>query len=358
MAIAVTMWDFSWLERRWPGAGYGDWDAALGGLAERGYEAVRIDAYPHLVAADPARTWTLLPEWTTNDWGAPARVRVAPWPALAEFLRACRRHGIRAGLSSWFRQDLDDHRLRIPTPAAHAAVWIRTLELIEREGLLDQLLWVDLCNEWPLACWAPFWRGAAGAEDWRKPDSLAWLREAVGLVRARFPGLPLTVSITGTYRADEASDVSFLDLLEPHLWMPTCSDFYQRVGYAYERFDGKGYDNLVARGEALYRADPAHWQGCLQRAIDALACWSRASAKPLITTECWGVVDYKDWPGLDWGWVKELCALGTGWAAATGRWQAIATSNFCGPQFRGMWDDLAWHRRLTDLIRAAPAPAG
>ncbi|MBN1791595.1 MAG: cellulase, partial [Bacteroidales bacterium] len=22
---AITMWDFSWLERRWPGAGYEDW---------------------------------------------------------------------------------------------------------------------------------------------------------------------------------------------------------------------------------------------------------------------------------------------------------------------------------------------
>jgi hypothetical protein len=45
------MWDFSWLERRWPGAGYEDWSQALDELVERGYEAVRIDAYPHLVAA-------------------------------------------------------------------------------------------------------------------------------------------------------------------------------------------------------------------------------------------------------------------------------------------------------------------
>ncbi|MDR1800091.1 MAG: hypothetical protein LBR19_09490, partial [Bifidobacteriaceae bacterium] len=26
------MWDFSWLERRWPGGGYEDWDEALGAL--------------------------------------------------------------------------------------------------------------------------------------------------------------------------------------------------------------------------------------------------------------------------------------------------------------------------------------
>jgi len=47
--LALTMWDFSWLERRWSGAGYEDWDQALTELVERGYNAVRIDAYPHLI---------------------------------------------------------------------------------------------------------------------------------------------------------------------------------------------------------------------------------------------------------------------------------------------------------------------
>ena len=71
------------------------------------------------------------------------------------------------------------------------------------------------------------------------------------------------------------------------------------------------------------------------------------------------MVDFKDWPGLDWGWVKELCALGTLTASATGRWAAIATSNFCGPQFVGMWRDVGWHLRLTDAIhRGALPPTG
>lgn len=52
--LAITMWDFSWLERRWPGAGYEDWDLVLDELIRRGYDAVRIDAYPHLVSANPS----------------------------------------------------------------------------------------------------------------------------------------------------------------------------------------------------------------------------------------------------------------------------------------------------------------
>src|SRR5271169_1414755 len=68
---AITMWEFSWIERRWPGAGYEDWDQALDELYVRGYNAVRIDPFPHLLAADPHRTWTLWPQWNTQMWGSP-----------------------------------------------------------------------------------------------------------------------------------------------------------------------------------------------------------------------------------------------------------------------------------------------
>ena len=128
------------------------------------------------------------------------------------------------------------------------------------------------------------------------------------------------------------------------------SDFNQQVGYHFEAFDSKGYESLVANGESLYRSKPDYWQSRLDHGIELMAEWSRVSGKPLITTECWGVVDYKDWPLLNWDWVKELCEVGVRHASATGRWAAIATSNFCGPQFRGMWRDVAWHRRMTDVI--------
>ena len=53
--LAITMWEFSWLERRWPGAGYEDWDKALSELVERGYDAVRIDPFHHHVVPEIAR---------------------------------------------------------------------------------------------------------------------------------------------------------------------------------------------------------------------------------------------------------------------------------------------------------------
>ena len=60
--MSVTMWEFSWLVRRQGAeAEYADWDKVLDELAERGYDTIRIDAFPHLVA-DDRETFTILPQ--------------------------------------------------------------------------------------------------------------------------------------------------------------------------------------------------------------------------------------------------------------------------------------------------------
>jgi hypothetical protein len=64
-------------------------------------------------------------------------------------------------------------------------------------------------------------------------------------------------------------------------------------------------------------------------------------------------VEYKDWPLLKWDWVKDLCYLGVQHAASTDQWLAIASSNFCGPQFVGMWRDKKWHQTVTHAIKNA-----
>ena len=68
-----------------------------------------------------------------------------------------------------------------------------------------------------------------------------------------------------------------------------------------ERFD---------EAEAIYRADEAYWLDLQKASIQTAADWSVKIDRPLCTTEGWSVVDYKDWPMLDWGWVKELTVHG------------------------------------------------
>jgi len=355
---AMTMWDFSWLERRWSGAGYECWDRALDELAERGYDLIRLDAYPHFVAANKDELYTVVPDstWTQFDWGSPGRLGVRVMPALTEFIHKAYSRGIRIGLSTWFRQDLHDIRLQIGSPGAMADIWFKTLQRIRSEVDADALVYLDFCNEFPGDKWAPFFKNE-GDSCWNGTTLKArnWMQETVRVFRQSCDNIPLTFSFAffqGQSQLDQ--DWSFLDLLEPHIWMcQAAPEFYNNLGYCHQAYDTSGLELIANHMEPLYRSDPQHWQMALKRRIHAWAEVSRKNQLGIMTSECWSIVDAKDWPGIDWGWIKELCAFGVEEALSCGRWIGMATSNFCGPQFVGMWRDIEWHQRLTQRIRNA-----
>ena len=356
---AITMWDFSWLERRWPGAGYEDWDKVLDELLERGYNAIRIDAYPHLIAEDPTKKWMLNEVWNQQVWGSPDLNEVQVQPNLNKFLEKCKERDIKVGLSSWYRQDVDDTRMKITTADKMADCWISTLRTIETDGLLDTVLYVDLCNEWPGNLWAPFFSSRYPHVvwgQWHKEESLQWMKHALTRMRKEYPDMPFLFSFdNGDVLKYEEIDTSFLDLYEHHIWMvhQNNSEFYKLVDYKDGQYSPEAYKKVFKVAEKLYKEKPSYWQKLLTDKIELTGKIAKRTGRPLITTECWGIVDYKDWPLLNWDWVKELCALGAVTAAQTGMWAGIATSNFCGPQFVGMWRDVKWHQHLTTIIKSA-----
>lgn len=356
---AISMWDFSWLERRWPGAGYEDWDKILDELLIRGYNAIRIDAYPHLIAENPTKEWILKEVWNQQVWGSPDLNVVQVQPNLNKFLLKCKERGIKVGLSSWYRQDVDDVRMKITAPDKMADCWISTLRTIEQDGLLDTILYVDLCNEWPGNLWAPFFSSQYPHivwGEWYKEESLFWMKRTLERMRVKYPDMPFLFSFDcwDVHKYEEV-DTSFLDLFEHHIWMvhQNNNEFYKKVDYKDGQFLPEAYKKVVKVAEKLYKAKPLYWQKLLTDKIKLTGEVAKKVGRPLVTTECWGIVDYKDWSLLNWDWVKELCALGTVTAAQTGMWVGIATSNFCGPQFVGMWRDVKWHQEMTAIIKSA-----
>lgn len=362
---AIAMWDFSWLERRYDGGGYEDWSRRLGELKERGYDAVRIDCYPHLVGLQPDRTWKLRPCWTEHDWGAPFEVEVDPRRGLIEFMALCAENDLRVTLSSWFREDVDDTRMTLQDPARFADAWLSTLQHIDDHGLLALVDYVDLINEFPLGIFAPFAYPEGKVpnfeETTRSEKYVAdWATRALGRVRHGRPDLPYTYSFASELTSDVG--IEALDFLELHIWMTSdgASDFYETIGYELDTSSegdaGRGDTVLRERAGQEYLSRPGHWRSGLFSLIDAAAELSRRSGLPLSTTEGWAIVSWKDRPGMDWGWVKDLTAHGVEHALATERWFSLCTSNFCAPQFPGMWNDIAWHQALTDRIHASTGP--
>jgi hypothetical protein len=357
--LALSMWEFSWLERRWPGAGFEDWDKVLDEFKERGYNAIRIDAFPHLIGENPDKEYTLLPVWNQSDWGSPAKINVKVQPNLNRFLAKCKEKKVAVGLSSWYREDVDNTRIKITSAEKMAENWVKTLDMIAKDDLLDTVFYTDMCNEWPGDLWAPYFKNdppEATWGYWHTDKSMRWMEDTLSIVRQHYPDMPLCFSFDGDrveYYAEK--NLSFMDLLEHHTWMvkENEGEFYKKAGYNYDRFSPESYQNLADNGERIYREKPDYWQGLMTAKIDRVAKSAKVANQPLVTSECWGSVDYKDWPGLNWGWIKDLCALGTTTAAKTGQWVAIASSNFCEPQFRGMWRDVDWHQSLTYAIKSS-----
>lgn len=379
MTRAVTMWDFSWLLRRFGAeAEYADVTRVLDELAERRYDVVRIDAFPHWIAADSAGAVSdeihSVAQGETFMWGNHSPVTVRPRAALLEFLSGLQQRGMTAALSTWLTEDSSGRSAAIQTPAQLARVWIETLDFIAAAGLLEVVEYVDLCNEWPLfvpglhsAIWPTETDRGFGAEaavwtdeDVRKVDTF---NAALQAVKAAYPTLPVLFSycLRGSRRpaADDCMriDTSNFDLAEVHLWLSSDETFATACDFP---ADYNGWNALAAhqRGVgARYAGQRDIWFRQLEQLLERWKAWADERGLPIWTTECWAsvfwqpdLIESPHW-GSGWAYVKDVAEFAVPLAVDRG-WAGVATSNFSQPHHAGMWADIEWHQRMNDLIHA------
>jgi hypothetical protein len=150
--VAIAMWDFSWLLRHHPAGEFHDWSRVLDELVERGYNAVRMDMFPHLVAAGSDGTITEeyyfpKPDWKPAMWGNKYSVTMRPRQALLEFLPECTKRGVHVGFSTWF---FGPGVEKVEGLDGFVRVWDETLSFLNSHGLLNNVFYVDLLNEYPM----------------------------------------------------------------------------------------------------------------------------------------------------------------------------------------------------------------
>ena len=377
---AVTMWEFSWLVRRMGNeAEYADWDKVLDELAERGYNCIRLDAFPHLVAKGPdgkvVKQFTILPQSSGFMWGNHRPVQVEPRSALVEFIGKAADRGIYVGLSSWYNRDTLGRVHMIQSPEDYARIWLETLDLLSDAGLHGRIVWVDICNEFPLSRWAPgpyanifqskrfgdLWMVLNLSRKWDegvKQRMKNYFDGAITPLRKKYPALKYTFSFQALgSRQMREIDVNAFDLAEVHIWVSDYMKWMFRTGQVLMHVGFPKYPmNLrihAKRMANLYLKHREEYVRMLEARIDFWAEWGKKNGLPLFTTEAWGPINYSDiapaGTGAEWDWVKDIAEHGVRMASERG-WQGICTSNFCQPQFPGMWADVGWHRRITDLI--------
>lgn len=153
---AIAMWDFSWLLRHDPGheigSEFADWDKVLDELVERGYNAIRLDVFPALVAtgADGVLTESFhFPHDSKRPqmWGNQHSTTIHPRRALKEFIPRCIERGILLGLSTWFFGPSVE---KVTGLDGFVRVWDETLRFLKDNDLLHNIYYVDLLNEYPL----------------------------------------------------------------------------------------------------------------------------------------------------------------------------------------------------------------
>jgi hypothetical protein len=380
--LAIAMWDFSWILRHHRYGEFENWEQVLEELSERGYNAIRMDAVPQFIAtfADGSvkESFRCVKDgWKPSLWGNDYTTTIRPREALLEFLPLCRKYGIRVGLASWFlplgsgREDIfmEDGGLY--------RAWLETLNFLDEHGLLNDILYVDLLNEYP------FWHGY----DWLKkelddrndvrifrlnnpeaniPDFenkadekfnplqqlfyKKFANELIVKLKDHFPNLDLFVSLDSGMKLNDM-DISEFSALDYHIWFAHHGSI-------------PGLNEIGSRDQGLdlkkiYGELTGYWGGnskmLIQWMAGRLQTISETATKhgiPCGNTEGWGPISWFDHPELEWDWVKSSAEICVDLALQYENYKFLCTSNFTHPQFRGIWNDLNWHRQITGRIRS------
>ncbi len=379
--LAIAMWDYSWILRHYRYGEFENWDIVLEGRAERGYNAIRMDAMPQYVAADTSgqveQEFRSVKEgWRPSLWGNDYTMSFRPRDALLEFLPKCKKYGIEVGLATWFIRHGTERKEIFNEEGGLLRAWDETLTFLKSNELLDNIIYVDLLNEYPN------WHGY----DWLKnslnelsginhlktentdanlpePGALAksgnqiqqkfyndFITSLIKSLRGKYSGLDFHASLDSSMHLKNI-DLSAFSAIDYHIW-------FAHTG----KIPGLNEINMIDQTidyRKIYAGLTGYWKENKKSLIEwmksSLTDISSAAASHGIVcgnTEGWGPIFWFDHPEIDWNWVKESGTICVDLAKGHDNYKFICTSNFTHPQFKGMWKDVKWHREITSRIKA------
>ncbi len=377
---AIAMWDFSWLLRHYPTGEFEHWDTVLDGLVKRGYNAIRFDVFPALVAPDP--DGRIIQEhhfpkgdWKPVMWGGQYSTTIQPRQALKEFIPRCLERNLLLAFSTWFFGPGVEGVTGVDN---FVRVWDQTLAFLKENDLLHNIYYVDLLNEFPLFhgfSWLTKQlnknlkqqeEAGQGVHEWKAkpgeyqdPGSRAFYtgfaREALARLQAKWPELDFLFSLTNNGSADwrimapmpmAALDVHYWFVMNPLL--PDQTGYWENIhGLAANDSQFPKVQAALLNNWTAHKPKLVQW---MDQKMAEVAELGRRHHKPVGNTEGWGTINWLDHAALTWNIIKEAAEISVSLGQKHG-YRFNCTSNFTHPQFPRLWNDITWHQKLTEKIR-------
>jgi hypothetical protein len=381
--LAIAMWDFSWILRHHRYGEFMDWDKVLEELADRGYNSIRMDAMPQFIASDENGKITEeyrspKKDWIPALWGNDYAMSFRPREALLEFLPKCKKYGIQVGLASWFLPHGNNLGI-IHEEGGLLRAWIETLDFLDKNRLLDDnIIYVDLLNEYPVTNGYDWLKAElnkrANAKEFILNNPNAHLpqnfeplendnrlyvkfyndfaNDLISELKKRFPELDYFTSYH-TWSGLDSLELDNHAALDFHVWFHHNHEMSKYIDAAantanIDRDIRVDYEQLIS----FWKENRSGLISWIDGSINAIAQKAREYGIVCGNTEGWGPIGWFDHPDLSWDWVKESAEVCVDLAKKHKEYKFICTSNFTHPQFRGLWADKKWHRRITDRIKS------
>jgi len=386
--LTIAMWDFSWLFMHYKGGAFENYDKVTNELLERGFNTVRIDAFPLIIGeltndnqeitipGDPLRNWG------QSDIDRPHKVI----KELLEFMEMAKRKKINVILSTWNQdcKEFPDVKKDFSTTEKYWKAWDKVLTLLDSNKLLDHVCYVDLDQEFPY--FSPFnveierlgknkdsiIKSESVEESMNlnqnsiqnsNTDTYKWNPSQMSYVKSllesslwhfqeKFPKLRFTYSLTSYWEEIRALKIEAFDVLELHIWMTQDIRFVSRSTFDKTTKDRgtHDYSDYMRRVNAsIQSVRPMMLKGLHNRLAFAKA-WSEEIGAPLTTTEAWGPWWHMDDKNLDWKWLYDWCEQGMDLAGQYGMWGATPW-NYSHPYWEN-WKNIQWYQKVnSNFIR-------
>lgn len=364
--VTNAMWDFSWLNCHYPGGAFEDFDKVTDELLERGFNTVRIDAFPLVIdqlISDHKETF-LVPASPLLNWG-PSQI---DWKhnvvaELIEFMTITKKKGIHVILSSWGKGDRTPYSDR----NLFRRAWQRVLDILKQNNLMSHVLYVDLDQEFPH--FSPFSKeltrlgkktakpatDEAGAMAQAGMTKGAWNKAQGAFVKEHFestlahfhqrhPGVRFTFSLTSFWNEVRALKPAGLDVLELHIWIKgQLNDYTGFNKLEKDRDPARDYKSYMAGIRAAMK-DVDSLREHMRGQMDVARSWAGELNVPLTTTEAWGPWWHMDHPDLEWEWLYDWCEYCMGISGDYGFW-GVTPWNYSHPYWEN-WKNVAWYRKV------------